>query len=90
MWRFDENRQIFVFKIGTVIFGFLSSPFQADRTVKQLSIDYIIDHPWGAKVLQKEIYRDDILSGGHSIDEARTKQESVTDLVTHGVFPLKE
>ena len=49
LWKFDENGPIFVFKIGTVIFGFVSSPFQADRTVKQLNIDYIIDHPWGAE-----------------------------------------
>ena len=66
LWRFDPLGPIFVFKINGLVFGYAPSPYQANRCIKQLAIDHMIEHPFGTEVLRKEINVDNVLSGAPS------------------------
>lgn len=90
LWRFDPSEPIHTYKLNTVTYGLVCSPFLANRTIKQLAVDHMFEHPWGAEVLRTEIYMDDVLSGGHTISEALKKQKSTRDLLALGGFPLRK
>ena len=61
-----------------------------DTYHRHLARDRMHQHSAGAEVLRKEIYVDDVLSGGHSIFEAYAKQQSVTKLLKLGDFVLRK
>ena len=59
------------------------------RVIKQFADDYQNLYPLGAKVLREEVYVDDVLSGDHSINEAKAKQLEVIKLLKVGGFPIR-
>ncbi|XP_076301926.1 uncharacterized protein LOC143220071 [Lasioglossum baleicum] len=90
LWRFNSSDPIQIYKLNTVTYGLASSPFLANRVIKQLAFDEKEHFPLGASVLQKEIYMDDVLSGGHSLETAGLKQKQVLELCKVGGFPLRK
>ncbi|XP_075150607.1 uncharacterized protein LOC142224703 [Haematobia irritans] len=78
------------FCLKTVTFGVNCAPYLAIRTLLQLSEDGKATHPTASKILQNQIYVDDILSGAHSIAEAKYYLLQLTDLLNSAGFPLKK
>ena len=70
LWRSNPKDPISIYELDTVTYGVASSPCHANMTIKRLAKDHMINHPYGADVLHKEIYMDDVLSGGHTLNEA--------------------
>ena len=50
----------------------------------------MIEYPLGAEVLRKESYVDDVLSGGHSLGKAISKQIDTRTLLARRYFPLRK
>ena len=90
LWRYDPLGPVFIYAIYGLVFGFIPSPYQANRCIKQLAKDHKIEHLFGAEVLRKEIYVDDVLSGGHTLTEALLKQIDTRELLALGCFPLRK
>ncbi|XP_075158038.1 uncharacterized protein LOC142231308 [Haematobia irritans] len=78
------------FALKTVTFGVNCAPYLAIRTLLQLGKDGANSHPVAAKILEKDIYVDDILSGGHSVLEAKRGLTELVDLLSSAGFPLKK
>lgn len=62
------------FELKTVTFGINCAPFLAIRSLIQLSKDCKELNPKASEILRNEVYVDDVLSGGHNLDEAKIKQ----------------
>ena len=62
LWRKNPSDPISEFELNTLLYGYPPSPYQANRTIKQLGKDYSLQHTLGAEVLESETYVDDVLS----------------------------
>ena len=66
------------------------APFLAIRTLKQLSADCKLVYSHASDMLQQEIYADDVLSGGHTLTEAKLKLSQLKNALSSAAFPLKK
>lgn len=89
-WRKDSSLPLSIYRLTTVVFGFVSSPFLAIRTLKQLVLDEGQNYPLASKVMEKQVYVDDLIFGANSPDEARTTQKEIIDLLSKGGFDLRK
>ncbi|XP_075157960.1 uncharacterized protein LOC142231228 [Haematobia irritans] len=85
-----DSRSTKDYALKTVTFGVNSAPFLAIRTLLQLAYDSAETHPAASRILQKEIYVDDILSGGHDINSAIDSLCQLRALLNSAGFPLKK
>ena len=90
LFRPRHHDAVSTYQLKTVTFGINSAPFLALRTLQQLSQDCQKIFPLASEILKEEIYVDDILSGGHSIDEAQEKQSKITQALYSASFPFKK
>ncbi|XP_067119162.1 uncharacterized protein [Centruroides vittatus] len=51
------------FSLNTVTYGTTSAPYLATRTLKQLAIDESVEFPRAAKIVLRDLYVDDMLTG---------------------------
>ncbi|XP_075163011.1 uncharacterized protein LOC142235633 [Haematobia irritans] len=89
-FRENPTDSIKSYELKTVTFGVNCAPFLAIRTLQQLSYDCNIDSPLSSKILREEVYVDDILSGGHTLQEAKNKQIELISTLKSAAFPLKK
>ncbi|XP_075156671.1 uncharacterized protein LOC142229953 [Haematobia irritans] len=85
-----ENEAVKTYQLKTVTFGINCAPFLALRTLIQLSEDCNSNQILASNILKNETYVDDVLSGGHTIDEAVSKQVQLTEVLNSASFPLKK
>ncbi|XP_046801107.1 uncharacterized protein LOC124418530 [Lucilia cuprina] len=78
------------YQLKTVTFGVNCAPFLAIRTLLQLATDSEAKFPRAASILRNETYVDDILSGGHTIEEALNAQTELILTLQSAGFPLKK
>ncbi|XP_059217730.1 uncharacterized protein LOC131997951 [Stomoxys calcitrans] len=90
LFRNSQTEGVQDFCLNTVTFGVNCAPYLAIRTLLQLSDDGKSTHPTAASILQSQIYVDDILSGGHTLIEARSYILELIDLLQSAGFPLKK
>ncbi|XP_073835806.1 uncharacterized protein [Musca autumnalis] len=76
--------------LKTVTFGVNCAPYLAIRTLHQLSEDCSISHPTAACILKNQTYVDNILSGAHSLIEAKSHLHELIELLNSAGFPLKK
>ncbi|XP_044313301.1 uncharacterized protein LOC123037303 [Drosophila rhopaloa] len=80
LWRAADGA-INVFALSTLTFETASAPFTAIRVIQHLAKDEQLSFPMAEEVLMNEIYVDDILSGGHTIEEAEDKRLQVSGAI---------
>ncbi|GBP75967.1 hypothetical protein EVAR_54620_1 [Eumeta japonica] len=68
--RFNTNDSLQLFEMTRIPFGLRSSPYIANRTVRQLIIDEPDRYPLAAERAQKYLYMDDLASSYPSENEA--------------------
>lgn len=90
LWRFNPNDPIRTFKLTTVTFGLMSSPFLALRTMRQMAVDYATEYPLAAQVILKETFVDNITTGGRDVEEAMGKQIQLFGLFSKVNFDLRK
>ncbi|XP_073841583.1 uncharacterized protein [Musca autumnalis] len=90
LFRSSPLEKVEDYCLKTVTFGVNCAPYLAIRTLLQLSDDSKDSHPTASQILKSQIYVDDILSGAHSLTEAKSYLHEVIDLLHSGGFPLKK
>lgn len=73
-----------------VTYGLVSSPHQANRTIRQLASDHQSVYPDAADVIYRECYMDDMLSGEYSFTETVDKLIQLVNLLEKGNFELQK
>ncbi|XP_075150680.1 uncharacterized protein LOC142224780 [Haematobia irritans] len=71
------------------------SPFWADSAARPGEgltklANWVLSYPQASQILQHEVYVDDVLSGAHSIAEAKTKQDQLVKALSSAGFPPKK
>ncbi|XP_026475588.1 uncharacterized protein LOC113380637, partial [Ctenocephalides felis] len=72
LWRPSPDVPIGIYELNTVTFGLSSSPFQAIRTIKQLSRDERSKFSESLiKILENDIYIDDVVTSVDSLENTK-------------------
>lgn len=82
----DDDRQLKVYELQTVTYGLASSPHHATRALVQLATDEGKDLPLAARVVKRDSYVDDFLTGGSSVAEVVQIYKELTELLRRGGF----
>ncbi|XP_046409087.1 uncharacterized protein LOC124173968 [Ischnura elegans] len=90
LWRFDANEPVLSYQLKTVTYGLACSPYLANRCVRELGRSEGAHYPLAAPVLLDEIYMDDVLTGEHTLENARRKQEELINMLMVSGFPLRK
>ncbi|KAL1446901.1 hypothetical protein WDU94_003682 [Cyamophila willieti] len=85
LWRFSSSEPLTTYEMKVVIFGMRSSPFLAQRTVRQLVNDEIVNYP-GASNIVDCLYMDDCVASFPSVEEAKLFYHDVVKLFQSGGF----
>ncbi|XP_063993410.1 uncharacterized protein LOC135171050 [Diachasmimorpha longicaudata] len=76
LW-YDKDNRITTYELNTVTFGLSAAPFLASRCLKQIALDYAEEYPLAARVLAKDMYVDDLLTGFSTQQEALAAQTQI-------------
>ena len=90
LWRWNDSDPIKVYRMITVPFGLVCSPYIAQRTIKRLIDDEGIKFPMASKILAENIYVDDVYVGKNDITEILQARNELRELLSLGGFNLKK
>ncbi|XP_062704238.1 uncharacterized protein LOC115254876 [Aedes albopictus] len=87
-YRKQSSDPIRTFELTTVTYGTASAPFSATRTLVQLVHDEGAQFPIAAEIVLHDVYIDDALTGGDSIEFIKEAAEQLVHLLERGGFQL--
>ncbi|XP_050308277.1 uncharacterized protein LOC126744768 [Anthonomus grandis grandis] len=70
VWRPNPNKAIKTYQLNTVTYGTTAGSFLAIRSLHQVTIESESEHPKTARIIQEDMYVDDLLTSVDSIEEA--------------------
>ncbi|XP_044578920.1 uncharacterized protein LOC123261391 [Cotesia glomerata] len=85
-----HNNNISTFELKRVTFGVSAAPFLAIRTVNQLADDESHNFPVASKILKRDLYVDNLLTGSNSLTEILKLRDEIIQLVRKGGFELRQ
>ncbi|CAG7784684.1 unnamed protein product [Allacma fusca] len=89
-WRFTTKENIQTFRLAKVTFGESCAPAQAIEALRKLAEIYAQEFPEAAKVLLRDFYVDDCLTGASSTEKAISLQSELRQLTEKGHFNLRK
>ncbi|KAL7730600.1 hypothetical protein ACLKA6_000591 [Drosophila palustris] len=90
LWRDSPQQEVQIYKLDTVTYGTKPASFLSVRAMQQLASDEKSSFPIGSKILMRDFYVDDLISGGDSTQEALEIMRQVTSLLDRGQFKLRK
>ncbi|XP_018375582.1 PREDICTED: uncharacterized protein LOC108769219 [Trachymyrmex cornetzi] len=87
-WRDNPQEDLKIFELMTVTYGTAAAPFLAIRALRKLAEDEASDYPLSSKIVLRDFYVDDMLTGAKSIDEAMIIKQQTHELLKRGGFEL--
>ncbi|GFY15383.1 DUF1758 domain-containing protein [Trichonephila clavipes] len=89
LWRNNSSENIRTYKLKTVTNGLASASFLATRCIKQIALDDK-DNPNLSRVLQEDIYMDDLLSGADTPNNAISICKDIAHVLSTRGFHLRK
>lgn len=90
LWRFDSQTPVEEYRLNTVTYGTACAPHQALRTLQFLAATKGTVFPLAAKILMRDTFMDDILTGANSEEDALSCQHQLISLCAEGQFQLRK
>lgn len=90
LWRKNPTDKIKEYKLKTITYGTSSAPYLAIRTLKQLAMDEQERFKIGSKILLRDFYVDDLMSGANSVPEALLAQNEIRQILSSGGLPIRK
>ncbi|XP_063979046.1 uncharacterized protein LOC135163507 [Diachasmimorpha longicaudata] len=87
-WHYQGKTQ--TFQLNTVTFGTAAAPFLAIRTLQQLAHDEAHAFPRASKLLLRDFYVDDFISGADHPDELINIRDEMIALLARGGFSIRK
>lgn len=88
LYRFNPDDPIQIFEITRVPFGLCCSPYLAVRSVRQLANDEGTRYPAAARVVDTDIYVDDLATSCSSVDRGVELSDQLIKMFAAGGFEL--
>lgn len=90
VWRNNKQDPIKDFKLTTVTFGTTCAPYLAIKTIQQLANDNMSQSPEVAKIILRDFYVDDLLTGCDDDEMAGKLMQQLQQILESGGFPLRK
>jgi len=90
LWRLNPEEPVEVFELNTVTYGTASAPYLATRCLMELAIENEQQWPEISKLIRRDFYVDDLLTGANSIEEARDIVHKVSQILSSAGFNLRK
>ncbi|XP_045477890.1 uncharacterized protein LOC123683037 [Harmonia axyridis] len=90
LWRFSPSEPIGAYRLNTVTYGVAPASFLALRTLSQLAEDEGASFPNASKILLRDIYVDDIVTGCDDLEQAKVLVDELISLLECGGFELRK
>lgn len=90
LWRKCPEDPIATYKLRTVTYGTSSAPYLAVKCLQQLAVDEQQLYPIGSKVVLRDFYVDNLMTGADTVEEVLQIKQQTTDLLKRGGFPLRK
>ncbi|BET00202.1 Pao retrotransposon peptidase [Nesidiocoris tenuis] len=90
VWRSDPAEPLQVFELNKVVFGNASSPYLANRVVKQLAALERARFPMAAAVADRDVYVDDVASSVDTYNELTELHRQLGEMFASGGFTLSK
>jgi len=78
VWRENSTKELSAFKLNTVTYGTKLAAFLAIKAMHQLSYGEEESFFIGAKIVRRDFYVDELISGGDSVEEVREIRRQAT------------
>ncbi|KAF6204000.1 hypothetical protein GE061_002339 [Apolygus lucorum] len=88
VWRSDPSQPVQFYELNTITYGLRSSPYLAQRVLRQHATNYQDKFPAAAHVLLNNTYVDDIIGGADSPEDLITLKHQLIVLLEKGGFQL--
>ncbi|XP_076396344.1 uncharacterized protein LOC143265864 [Megachile rotundata] len=85
-----HNGEIKVWELRTVTFGISSAAFLAIRTVAQLADDEKERFPLASRIINRDLYVDNLLTGANSLEEVLQIRDEIIELLRSGGFNMRQ
>jgi len=90
LWRDDPDLNINTYELTTVTYGTASASYLATRCLKHLADQHSSKYPIGSIHVKRDFYVDDLLTGAHTICDAKQIRDEVIQLLQLGSFELSK
>lgn len=89
-WRDKPTDRVQLYELNTNTYGLTSSPFISIRTLHHLANCNEAIYPHASQVLLHDIFVDDILTGGHSLQQTKQLQYDLITLLKAAGYELRK
>ena len=86
----SEDEKIIVYRFLRVVFGLTSSPFLLNATFKHHLDKYIEKGSEIVACIREDLYVDDLVSGGDSVETAKDLYDTSTGIMLEAEFDLRK
>ncbi|XP_070066027.1 uncharacterized protein [Drosophila virilis] len=90
LWRDSQHQKLQTYKLDTVTYGTKPASFFSVRAMHQLAMDEQKAFSFGADILKRDFYVDDLISGGSCVHEAVEILKQRFGLLAKGNFMLRK
>lgn len=87
-WREDSSQPVHEYRLNTVTYGLASAPFLAIRALQQVAFDNQQDYPAASRVICRDFYVDDLLTGCDDLSELRSLKQDIIKILDSAGFTL--
>ncbi|XP_018364348.1 PREDICTED: uncharacterized protein LOC108762043, partial [Trachymyrmex cornetzi] len=88
LWRNSPQDKLKTFELLTLTYGTASASFLAIRVIHKLAEDESELFPIGSRIILRDFYVDDLLTGSSTLEEALEIKKQITELLKKGGFEL--
>lgn len=90
LWRENKNSPIDTYQLQTVTYGLKCSPYLAMRVLHQLAEEEKQTFPEACKIITRDFFMDDLLSGADTIEQAMVLRVQLTKICEKAGFVLRK
>lgn len=88
LWRESPRDDLKTFELLTLTYGTASASFLAIRAMRKLAEDETNSFPIGSKIVLRDFYVDDLITGASTLQEALKIKKQTSELLSKGGFEL--
>lgn len=90
LWRSSPQEDVKSYELTTVTYGTASAPYLATRCLNQVSIDIKESHPTESKIIEKDVYVDDLITGVKDVESGEQIQRNLMNILDQYGFELRK
>lgn len=90
LWRQNSTDKVEEYTLNTVTYGTSNAPYIAIRVLNQLATDVKQTHSRASRIIEKDFYVDDMITGANSVNEAIEIYNDIKSALQSGKLNLRK